>query len=556
MKIDILYLYFFIYRPKGTFMENFSFSLLYPSRESRNAHIAAEHRPTVSPETCESLGIASLIKLKNSSLCEYFTSEPEVISYRTEIFTDMLNVKEIGETFLKVLPILSDISTLRRLSSASERTTDEYLLSLSEIELYISSVEILRDGLLPIREKLSSASLISLCNYIKEIAESDYYVELNQKLSELTERVRDIKSVTIGVNLDSTLSADKCGVLSINPKPFKSGDTLDKILRMSFKSDEYTLIAPLTPFTKNQNDNQKTAMSLAINSAIGNVFKGSVRSWKKIVQAYVLDNANFLIEVMPEIEFAICATNLMQSLLQKGLPLCKPSICKADENAFAAKGLYNPAVALAIEEESVKNDFSFDENGMIYILTGPNRGGKSVITCAVGLAAAFCQLGMLVPADEFSFSPASGIFTHFPTESGDTVDKGRLGEECARLNEIFETCDKRAIVLLDESLSSTGAYEASYIAAEILLGFSKAGCRTIFSTHLHTLAARADELNAEANAFGGTKIDTLVAKIAEDGTRSFKILRTKPDGKSYAKDIAEKYGLSFEKISDTIERNK
>lgn len=537
-------------------MENFSFSLLYPTAESRAAHATAENRPNVSDETAESLGLADLIKLKNSSLCEYFTADKDVISYRSEIFSDMLSVKEIGETFVKVLPILNDINELRRLAASSERTTDEYLLALSEVELYISSVDILRDGLLPVRERLTSASLISLCDYIEKISKSEYYTELNQKLTELTERVRDIKSVTIGVNLDATLQAEKCGVLSINPKPFKSGDTLDKILRMSFKSDEYTLIAPLSPFSKSQNDNQKTAMSLALNSAISTVFKSSVRSWKKIVQSYVLDNTNFLIDVMPEIEFAICATSLMQSLLDRGLPLCKPVLCGADERVFEAKGLYNPAVALAIEEQSVENDFAFDKNGMIYILTGPNRGGKSVITCACGLAAAFCQLGMLVPAREFKFSPSSGIFTHFPTESGDTVDKGRLGEECARLNEIFEMCDAGAIVLLDESLSSTGAYEAAYIASEILLGFSKVGCRTIFSTHIHSLAAKVDELNAEAAAIGGTKMDTLVAKIADDGTRSFKILRTKPDGKSYARDIAEKYGLSFEKISETLERGK
>ena len=54
-------------------------------------------------------------------------------------------------------------------------------------------------------------------------------------------------------------------------------------------------------------------------------------------------------------------------------------------------------------------------------------------------------------------------------------------------------------------------------------------------------------------AFGGARIDTLVAKIEEGGRRSFKILRMKPDGKSYAKDIADKYGLSFEKITETIE---
>jgi hypothetical protein len=34
----------------------------------------------------------------------------------------------------------------------------------------------------------------------------------------------------------------------------------------------------------------------------------------------------------------------------------------------------------------------------------------------------------------------------------------------------------------------------------------------------------------------------------EQGKRSFKILRAKPDGKSYARDIADKYGLSFENL--------
>ncbi len=537
-------------------MEEYNFSLLYPTRALRERHAAQSNRPAISEETAESLGLCSMLKLKNSSLCDYFTANNDVIEYRTQNFADMLSCPEIAETFVKVLPVLSDINELRRMSAAADRTTDEYLLSLSEVELYISAIEILHKGLSAVRAKLKSPAFLSLCAYIEEISSSNYYKELNEKLNELTNRVRDIKSITIGVNLDSTLRADRCGVLSINPKPFKSGDTIDKILRMSFAKDEYTLIAPLTPFARGQNDNQKTAMSIAINAAINDVFKSSVRAWKKLVQAYVLDNANFLLEVMPEIEFMICATRLMEALQARGLPLCTPKLKPAGEKAFSAEGLYNPAVALAIEGPSVENAFAFDENGRIFILTGPNRGGKSVITCAVGLAAAFCQLGMLIPARRFVFSPSDGIYTHFPTESGDTVDKGRLGEECARLNAIFESCTDQSIVLLDESLSSTGAYEASYIAAEVLLGFAKIGCRTLFSTHLHALAARVGELNAEAAAFGGSKLDTLTAKIESDGARSFKILRQAPDGKSYAKDIAEKYGLSLEKITDTIERKK
>ena len=107
------------------------------------------------------------------------------------------------------------------------------------------------------------------------------------------------------------------------------------------------------------------------------------------------------------------------------------------------------------------------------------------------------------------------------------------------------------MILLDESLSSTGAYEASYIAAEILAAFSVVGCTGIFSTHLHELAARIDEINEKTAEYGGVKLDSIVAEIT-DGRRSFRILRKKPDGKSYARDITDKYGLSFETALNKI----
>ena len=158
-----------------------------------------------------------------------------------------------------------------------------------------------------------------------------------------------------------------------------------------------------------------------------------------------------------------------------------------------------------------------------------------------------CQLGLPVPALEADISPVDGIFTHFPEGADDTIDKGRLGEECARLKEIFDAASPDSMILLDESLSSTGAYEAAYIAAEILSGFAVMRCRGIFSTHLHELAASVPEINARSIEQDGVRIDTLVAGI-EDGERSFKIHRMKPDGKSYAKDIADKYGLTFESL--------
>ena len=225
-----------------------------------------------------------------------------------------------------------------------------------------------------------------------------------------------------------------------------------------------------------------------------------------------------------------------------------------NDKTFVASELYNPVVALKLPEgeEIVTNDLDFDsDNAFIYVLTGPNRGGKSVITCAIGLCLAMMQLGMFVPATSAKISPADAIFTHFPTGADDTIDKGRLGEECARLGEIFDCVTSNSLVLLDESLSSTGSFEGSYIAAEVLSGLAMVGCRTLFATHLHELAAEIGRINEESEKAGGVKIETLVAGI-EEGQRSFKIYRAKPDGKSYARDIAEKYGLTYENILKKI----
>ena len=533
-------------------MDFHDFSLIYPDEESRKRHADGQDKPDIDLFTLQELGMTEALSLKSGDLSDFFTTDPAVMKYRIATFDDMMNHAELTEMLNRLVPVLNDIMELRRLEADSGDPND-YLSSIKVIELYVSSIEVLHTSLSAVRDQLTSPAFRALAELITRLAESDYYRELNRKLSELTQRVREIRSVTVGVNLDAQLRPASAGVLSINAEPFKSGDVLDKILRLSFKNDEYTCIANLVPFGKKQSENQKMALSLAFNSAIGEVYKSSLRSWKKIVQTYVLENTEFLLNLMPEFEFLVRGTQMLCSLRDKGCPLVAPDIRPPEEKAFDAKGLYNPCVALKIDEPIVPNDLSFDENATIYVLSGPNRGGKSVITCAVGLAQVMLQLGMYLPAERSSISPVDGIYTHFPTGAEDTIDKGRLGEECARLSEIIDCVTAQSLVLLDESLSSTGSYEASYIAAEVLSGLAHIGCRCLFSTHLHELAAEIEELDRKSRASGGAPIDTLVAGMEPGGKRSFKICRAKPDGKSYARDIAKSYGLTYDDILRRIQ---
>lgn len=528
-------------------------SLIYPP-EMINSEESFDNTASLSQLNSDALEIDVLIDLKSCDIGEFFTDNAETIKYRQATFADLSENPKICDALRRMVPFLSDIIELRKIAGDLSDENEGYLYNITEVELYLSLLEMLSAQLLPYESNLKSEAMRLFCSRIRTLTQSEYYKTLNEQLKGLTSRVREIKSVTIGVNLDSRLRPESAGVLSVNNDPFKSGAALDRILRLDFKADDRTTIAKLQPFKKSQAENERLALTYAFNNAIGDVFKSSIHDWKKIVRSYVLENTDFLIRMMPEIEFVTKATDLIIRLRERGCTLCNPEIRPMDEKTYSVTGLLNPVIALKVDSELVANDFRFDNDGMFFVITGPNRGGKSVITTAVGLSFAMAQLGLPITAESAVLSPCDGIFTHFPASSEDTVDKGRLGEECARLGQIFDKITKNSLVLLDESLSSTGSYEGAYIAAELLSAFSLIGCRGIFSTHLHDLAASVERVNSETLPQGGIKIDNLVAEIV-NGQRSFRILRKMPDGKSYARDIAEKYGLSLDTILKKTQNN-
>ena len=240
-------------------MEEKYISLLYPSEKSRLYHQDRKKLPDISENVCDELGLSEILELKNSPITDFFTTDTDVILYRQETFADMAEIPEIKETLAKVNPILDDISELRRLENEGS-SADSYLYSITEIELYVSCIDTLYSGLTPVRERMKSRAFSSLSDFISELWQSEYYKELNEKLNALASRVHEVRSITVGVNLDRELRPESAGVISINSEPFKSGKILDKILRLSFKNDAFTCIAELSPFGKGQRENKKEAL--------------------------------------------------------------------------------------------------------------------------------------------------------------------------------------------------------------------------------------------------------------------------------------------------------
>mgnify|MGYP000919825659 FL=1 len=214
------------------------------------------------------------------------------------------------------------------------------------------------------------------------------------------------------------------------------------------------------------------------------------------------------------------------------------------------------------------NDVHFGDEGRVFILTGPNRGGKTTFTQAVGLAHVLHQAGLLVPGTRARLSPVDAIYTHFPMAEEYSLEAGRLGEEARRLEAIFRRATPQSLILLNESLFSTSPGESLYLARDVVCALRYLGARAIYATHLHELAANVEEINRQTPGAGCVAslvatVDPAVPRDEEsrppDGrcdvaSPTFHIEPGPPMGLSYARQIAERYGISYRQLAAAIDK--
>ncbi len=147
------------------------------------------------------------------------------------------------------------------------------------------------------------------------------------------------------------------------------------------------------------------------------------------------------------------------------------------------------------------------------------------------------------------------IQTHYPVEERAARGTGRFGEEAQRLSQLFARSTRHSLILLNESLASTNAGESLYIAQDIVRIMRRMGTRALFATHLHELAVDVEAFNAHTT--GDSHVVSLVASrsTAEDSEqRSYKIVPGKPLGRSYAREIAAQYGISYEQLTTMLQQ--
>ncbi|WP_141680720.1 DNA mismatch repair protein MutS [Agrobacterium rubi] len=187
---------------------------------------------------------------------------------------------------------------------------------------------------------------------------------------------------------------------------------------------------------------------------------------------------------------------------------CRPVI--DGSMMFNIKGGRHPVVEQALRRQSsgpfIANhcDLSAvngDRNGAIWLLTGPNMGGKSTFLRQNALIAILGQIGSFVPAEAAHIGIVDRLFSR--VGASDDLARGRstfmveMVETAAILNQATD----RSLVILDEIGRGTATFDGlsiAWAAVEHLHEVNR--CRGLFATHFHELTVLSEKLGRLSNA--------------------------------------------------------
>lgn len=524
-------------------------SLCYPA--GRPASVGGEDRPLVD-RAAGDLGLQALrarFELPAEFLFELCT-DPATIRYRQEVLADAVASSELRKLFAQLQPMLHELAYFTKTRTEQSSPLQQAVWRLGELETYAACLTALAEAAaLP---GVRSAGLRALGDHVRERRQDEVYRRLEAELPALRGGLKRRASVTVGINLDSQLRPAEAALLRVHDRKFEDTPLLTRLFGVS---------NPFRPLTRVHRTSAMTPLLGELDRVLGAVARPLAKALGQFVQLQVRD----VLPLEQEIRFYLGGARLALALRERGLPTCVPALAPADERRSQASELYDVSLALsgAAEEPArtvVRNDLDAGDDGRIAILTGPNQGGKTTFVRAVGVMHVLAQAGLPVAARTAAISPADRVITHFPSEEGGAVEGGRLAEEARRLGAVFGDASERSLVLLNESLSSTSPSESLYLAEDVVRALRLLGARAIFATHLHELGERLERINAEVD--GGSLVTSLVAGIAPDGAgadgsparmrRTYRIAPGPPVGSSYARDIADRYRISFERLRPKI----
>ncbi|KAL9586308.1 MAG: hypothetical protein Q9212_000976 [Teloschistes hypoglaucus] len=196
--------------------------------------------------------------------------------------------------------------------------------------------------------------------------------------------------------------------------------------------------------------------------------------------------------VLDELDIGCAFATLAQ---EQGL--VRPVLNSSREHRIV--GGRHPTVKIGLEEEGrafVGNDCFVGDKERVWLITGPNMGGKSTFLRQNALISILAQTGCFVPAQHAELGIVDQLFTRVGSADDLFRDQSTFMVEMLETAVILNQATSRSFVIMDEIGRGTTPEDGVAVAFACLHHlYHHNQCRTLFATHFHLLADLAKDFD-------------------------------------------------------------
>ena len=247
-----------------------------------------------------------------------------------------------------------------------------------------------------------------------------------------------------------------------------------------------------------------------------------------------------------EAQFYLAWLEYLRPLAKRGLRVCYPEVSQAARSSRCAD-TFDLALARSLvgsDASVVVNDFELSAPERIMVVSGANQGGKTTFARLIGQTHYLAGIGCPVAGREAILPLVDQVLTHFEREERVETMSGKLEESLERMRRLLEQATRSSLLIMNESFDSTTVSDALYLSREILRRVMERDMLCVCVTFLDELASL-----SETTVSYVTTVDP-----QDPAKRTHKVMRRPAEGLAYAMAIAEKYGLTYERVKERMPR--